>query len=256
MGYRKLSCPACNAWIEHSGEQNHFFCEYCGTKITIEEVTAPILQQAFLFLENRDYDNAESCLEQVLEADPKCAKAYMGRLMCLLRVSQMASLSYHRIPLTTYADYEQALRFAGDEEVLQYLSYNQAIKERIAGEQADKRSEIRRLQQDVADIAQQLTDGEKAFRKSTAKHILWVVLLSIAILNAIFWLIGVLMSPIILIFFLPSAGLVALTFHFYNKTRKKRVQYFQLQQTLLEAKIKVQKAEIGYKEWLSRYENL
>lgn len=256
MGYVKLSCPACNAWIEHSGEQDHFFCEYCDTKIVIEkEVTKPLLQRAFLLLENRDYDNAESCLEQALEADPKCAKAYMGKLMCLLRVSQMASLSYHRVPLTTYADYEKALRFADDQEASQYLSYNQAIRERIADRQAEKRSEIRHLQQDVADIQQQITDGEKAFRKSTAKHILWVVLLSIAVLNALFWLIGVFVFPILLILFLPSAGLVALTFHFYNKTRKERAQYFQLQQSLLQAKIKVQKAEISYKEWLSQSEN-
>ena len=33
MGYVKMNCPSCGANLEHDGDKDFFFCEYCGTKL-------------------------------------------------------------------------------------------------------------------------------------------------------------------------------------------------------------------------------
>ena len=48
--------------------------------------TAPLLKRAFMFLEDSDWNSANEYCEKVLDIDPECAEAYLGKLMAELKV--------------------------------------------------------------------------------------------------------------------------------------------------------------------------
>lgn len=55
--------------------------------------TAPLLKRAFMFLEDGDWSRADEYCEKVLDIDPECADAYVGKLMVELRVSNQQKLA-------------------------------------------------------------------------------------------------------------------------------------------------------------------
>lgn len=55
--------------------------------------TAPLLKRAFIFLEDGDWSSADEYCEKVLDLDPECAQAYLGKLMAELRVRKVDELA-------------------------------------------------------------------------------------------------------------------------------------------------------------------
>lgn len=93
---------------------------------------APLLERAFLCLEDKDFEKADSLLEQVLNSDPKCAKAYVGKLMCEMEVSSESDLLYSEYSLYDSGNYQKAVRYANDKYKNIIEGYNQTnICERI-----------------------------------------------------------------------------------------------------------------------------
>ena len=95
--------------------------------------TASLLERAFMFLEDGDWDSADEYCEKVLDIDPKCAKAYLGKLMAELKVCKRAELENYYEPFDDNNNYKKTIRFADDElkdEIQCYAkasSYNKAI---------------------------------------------------------------------------------------------------------------------------------
>ena len=87
---------------------------------------SPLLKRAFMFLEDGDFDRADDFCEQVLNIDPECAEAYLGKLMVELKVRTRERLKNCKEPFTDRNNYQKVLRFAGDqlrEEVTGYVDY-------------------------------------------------------------------------------------------------------------------------------------
>ncbi len=76
--------------------------------------TAPLLERAFMFLEDGDWSSADEYCEKVLDLDPKCARAYLGKLMAELQVKRQDELKDLPQPFDSYANYEKTIRFADD----------------------------------------------------------------------------------------------------------------------------------------------
>ena len=76
--------------------------------------TAPLLKRAFMFLEDGDWDRADDFCEQVLNIDPECAQAYLGKLMAELKIKKQAGLKDCAEPFDGLNNYQKALRFADD----------------------------------------------------------------------------------------------------------------------------------------------
>ncbi len=55
----------------------------------------PKLQRAFICLEHGDWNKADSLLEDVLNDNPTCSKAYVGKLMLDLHISDETKLMEH-----------------------------------------------------------------------------------------------------------------------------------------------------------------
>lgn len=76
--------------------------------------TAPLLKRAFIFLEDGDWSSANEYCEKVLDLDPECAQAYLGKLMADLRVRKQAQLADCDEPFDDRDNFRKVIRF-GDE---------------------------------------------------------------------------------------------------------------------------------------------
>ena len=62
----------------------------------------PMLERAFLCIEDKEFEKADELLENVLNLEPKNAKAYIGKLLCELRFKHEGNLKNNKYPLTKY----------------------------------------------------------------------------------------------------------------------------------------------------------
>ena len=90
-----------------------------------------LLQRAFIFLEDGDWQSADEYCERVLDQAPTTALAYLGKLMVELRVSHREALGEQETPFADKNNYQRAIRY-GDEALRDELeSYNEAIRTRL-----------------------------------------------------------------------------------------------------------------------------
>ena len=80
-----------------------------------------LLERAFMFLEDGDWAKADIYCESVLDQDPKCAEAYLGKLMAEVKVRKKEDLSKAKEPLGESDNYSKVMRFA-DESLRESLS--------------------------------------------------------------------------------------------------------------------------------------
>ena len=73
--------------------------------------TAPLLERAFMFLEDGNWQDADQYCEKVLDQDPKCAQAYLGKLMAELRVRKQAQLADCDEPFDDRDNFRKVIRF-------------------------------------------------------------------------------------------------------------------------------------------------
>ena len=88
--------------------------------------TAPLLKRAFMFLEDEDWKSANEYCEKVLDINPECAMAYLGKLLSELRVRNQKSLGDQAEPFDGNNNYQKAIRFADENlktELVGYIDY-------------------------------------------------------------------------------------------------------------------------------------
>jgi len=96
--------------------------------------TQPLLERAFMCLEDGDFNKADELLEQVLNLNPKSAQAYVGKLMAELRVNEESKLSKCGKPLTEYKHYQRGISFADKNYHSILQGYNKSILKRLENE--------------------------------------------------------------------------------------------------------------------------
>lgn len=87
--------------------------------------TAPLLKRAFMFLEDGEWQKAEECCEKILDIEPECAEAYLGKLMAELQVSYKRKLSEIKTPFANNHNFKKAVKYADDKfkQELENYSY-------------------------------------------------------------------------------------------------------------------------------------
>lgn len=73
-----------------------------------------LLKRAFMFLEDGEWERADDFCEQVLNIDPECARAYLGKLMADLKVGKQEDLKDQTEPFDSNNNYQKAIRFDDD----------------------------------------------------------------------------------------------------------------------------------------------
>lgn len=156
----KLQCEICGGKLV--GKPGGIFeCENCGTEYStawakekIQEITGKVqvegtvevtgkvqveggtvqvdtsankdalLKRAFMTMEEANWEKANELLEQVLNTDPECAEAYLGKLMIEKKVKNREGLKQLDTPsrfLTLSNNYKKAVQY-GDEKLKAELS--------------------------------------------------------------------------------------------------------------------------------------
>ena len=141
MAYKAINCPSCGAAITSIPDRGSFFCQYCGAKIEKDKqfiefsgnVTvagmasvASLLERGNMFLEDGEFRSAKNYFERVLDADPKCSKAYLGKMLAdnsSRNTDSFCITYYHKIE--NNENYKKALRFANDEEYDKLMALKQ-----------------------------------------------------------------------------------------------------------------------------------
>lgn len=84
------------------------------------EQTGALLKRVFMFLEDSEWDKAIEYCERVLDMNPECGEAYLGRLMVALRVNKREDLATCREPFQENPYFLKARRY-GDENLNKFL---------------------------------------------------------------------------------------------------------------------------------------
>ena len=95
-----------------------------------ESEIEPLLKRAFMFLEDGNWNSADEYCERVLDMDPECAEAYLGKLMASLQVKTRAGLKNTAEPFDDENSYEKAYRFAEEGLRKELKDCNTFIRER------------------------------------------------------------------------------------------------------------------------------
>ena len=75
---------------------------------------SPLLERAFMFLEDGDWTSADEYCEKVLDLDPKNGQAYLGKLMAEQKVCMPELLKDCTDPFDNSNHYQKAIRFGDD----------------------------------------------------------------------------------------------------------------------------------------------
>ena len=91
---------------------------------------APLLKRAFMFLEDGNWQEANTYCEKVLDQDPENARAYVGKLMAELKVRKQEDLVNCAEPFDGNLLYQKAVRYADETFKYVLIGYITSIKER------------------------------------------------------------------------------------------------------------------------------
>lgn len=132
---------------------------------------APLLKRAFIFLEDKNWEEANAYCEKVLDLEPENAQAYLGKLLADRRVSKLNDLSDRSIIIEPNANYKKVMRF-GDEklksEVTSVLDRNdkQWEEERLAKAYQEAFDLMKRgSDTESVEAVNQLKDAGEQFKK-------------------------------------------------------------------------------------------
>ena len=99
---------------------------------------SPLLKRAFLFLEDGDWSSADEYCERVLDREPNCAEAYLGKLMAELKVNQREQLKECEQSFENSNNCKKIMRFADEILKSEISGYIEAVDKRIEYEQKEK----------------------------------------------------------------------------------------------------------------------
>lgn len=100
--------------------------------------TSPLLKRAFMFLEDRNWQEADEYCEKVLDRNPECAEAYLGKLMAEMHVQKQELLKNCEESFEKNGNYLKAVRFGSKELQTALKGYIEHIKERNENARMDE----------------------------------------------------------------------------------------------------------------------
>ena len=102
------------------------------------EAVQPLLKRVMLFLEDSDWNKADEYCEKVLDIDPECAEAYLGKMMINLKVTNRDKLADCKDPFDNNPNYKKILRFGNEKLSSEMIGYIEQIKTRNRNAQMEE----------------------------------------------------------------------------------------------------------------------
>lgn len=113
---------------------------------------APLLKRAFMFLEDGDWVRADEYCEKVLDINPECAEAYLGKLLASKKLKYRAQLGELNQRFDNEVNYSKTVRYGSDSLINELDTYLLEIDKRLTAiKAANKEAEVRdqRLQENL-----------------------------------------------------------------------------------------------------------
>lgn len=93
--------------------------------------TTSLLKRVFMFLEDGEWASANEYCEKVLDINPECAEAYLGKLMAELHVKKRENLKDQTKCFDKSNNYKKAIRFADAQLKTELENYVGAVNSRV-----------------------------------------------------------------------------------------------------------------------------
>ncbi len=90
----------------------------------------PLLERAYMYLEDRNWQSANEYCERVLDQEPKNVKAYLGKLLAELKCERVENLKEQEMPFDNKDSYAKVMRFGSEKLKAELQGYNDYIRER------------------------------------------------------------------------------------------------------------------------------
>lgn len=85
-----------------------------------------MLKRVDIFLEDGDWDSADDYCERVLDINPECSEAYLGKLMAELEIHNKNAILECRRPINANPNYHKIIKFGSDELRREMANYSAA----------------------------------------------------------------------------------------------------------------------------------
>ena len=117
------------------------------TKNNISSSTTsnPLLVRAFIFIEDGDFKSGDEYCEKVLDEDPRCAEAYLGKLMIDMKVKDRRQLASVGFSFAENVNYKRIIRFGSEDLVEEVDGYLEQVKATLLAKE-ERRQELQRIQ--------------------------------------------------------------------------------------------------------------
>ena len=91
---------------------------------------SPLIKRAEMFLEDKDFDNANQYAERILDINPVCFEAYLIKLLCELEYTNFEQLKNGTKSIHNANIYQKVLKFASNDKRLELEKLAKTLEER------------------------------------------------------------------------------------------------------------------------------
>lgn len=88
---------------------------------------APLLERAWIFLEDKNWNKAREYVERVLDMNPKCGEAYLIKMLAGMSLNNRNALKNWSHPFDGYDEYKKIMKYGDDELKNELMQYNKII---------------------------------------------------------------------------------------------------------------------------------
>ena len=119
-----------------------------------------LLKRVNLFLESKEWVNANTYCDKILDIEPENAQAYIYKLLAEVQVSSEEALKFLYIPIEQLTPYKMAVRFADSETNKRLEQYSNIINDNIATQQEKERlvNELNTLEEKKECLSEKLSN--------------------------------------------------------------------------------------------------
>ena len=106
----------------------------------------PLLVRAFIFNEDGDFKSGDEYCEKVLDEDPRCAEAYLGKLMIDMKVKKRRQLASVNASFAENVNYKRIMRFGSEDLVEEVDGYLEEVKATLLAKEEECKQETQRVE--------------------------------------------------------------------------------------------------------------
>ena len=82
----------------------------------VNKSTGALTKRGYFFLEDGDFKTANEYFDRSLDENPEDSKAYVGKVLAMLRMSDISEIENNAVHLSADKNFERAIRFASESE--------------------------------------------------------------------------------------------------------------------------------------------